>query len=239
MNELALFAGAGGGLLGSRLLGWRTVCAVERDPYRQAVLLARQADGVLDPFPIWSDVRTFTIDNLVNASYVMASPEHRSAVDMAARRKCYDEAVRMYDAGLSCGDVADFYGISRQAMWAILKRRGCLFRPQSKYGSDNHFYRGGGSASDRAQNILERAVAKGIIIRRTACDKCGNSGTFTDGRSSIQAHHCDYNRPLDVMWLCQKCHHSWHKHNRPIRRKEVCAEEAERCDIDIITAGFP
>ncbi len=31
MNELALFAGAGGGVLASYLLGWRTVCAVERD----------------------------------------------------------------------------------------------------------------------------------------------------------------------------------------------------------------
>jgi DNA (cytosine-5)-methyltransferase 1 len=41
------------------LLGWRTVCAVELNPYRQAVLLARQADGFLDPFPIWDDVRTF------------------------------------------------------------------------------------------------------------------------------------------------------------------------------------
>lgn len=29
MNELALFAGAGGGILGGTLLGWRTVCAVE------------------------------------------------------------------------------------------------------------------------------------------------------------------------------------------------------------------
>jgi hypothetical protein len=29
MNELALFAGAGGGILGGHLLGWRTVCAVE------------------------------------------------------------------------------------------------------------------------------------------------------------------------------------------------------------------
>ena len=29
MNELALFAGAGGGILGGKLLGWRTVCAVE------------------------------------------------------------------------------------------------------------------------------------------------------------------------------------------------------------------
>lgn len=47
-------------MLASRwLLGWRTVCAVERDPYRQAVLLARQQDGCLDPFPIWDDARTF------------------------------------------------------------------------------------------------------------------------------------------------------------------------------------
>jgi len=59
MNELALFAGAGGGILGGKLLGWRTVCAVEIDPYARRVLLARQADGCLDPFPIWDDVRTF------------------------------------------------------------------------------------------------------------------------------------------------------------------------------------
>ena len=59
MNELALFAGAGGGILGGRLLGWRTVCAVEIDPYARKVLLARQADGCLDRFPIWDDVRTF------------------------------------------------------------------------------------------------------------------------------------------------------------------------------------
>lgn len=64
MNELALFAGVGGGVLAARLLGWRTVCAVERDAYAAAVLAHRQDEGcgqagVLDPFPIWSDVRTF------------------------------------------------------------------------------------------------------------------------------------------------------------------------------------
>ena len=32
MNELALFAGAGGGILGGHLLGWRTVCAVSVMP---------------------------------------------------------------------------------------------------------------------------------------------------------------------------------------------------------------
>lgn len=59
MNELALFAGAGGGILGGHLLGWRTVCAVEYDPYARSVLLARQRDGCLPRFPIWDDVRTF------------------------------------------------------------------------------------------------------------------------------------------------------------------------------------
>ena len=59
MNELALFAGAGGGILGGKLLGWRTVCAVERDGYARDVLVARQNDGCLDPFPIWDDVCTF------------------------------------------------------------------------------------------------------------------------------------------------------------------------------------
>jgi len=59
MNELALFAGAGGGILGGHLLGWRTVCAVEWEPYPTSVLVSRQNEGVLPPFPIWDDVRTF------------------------------------------------------------------------------------------------------------------------------------------------------------------------------------
>jgi len=59
MNELALFAGAGGGILGGHLLGWRTICAVEWEPYPASVLCARQNDGLLPPFPIWDDVQTF------------------------------------------------------------------------------------------------------------------------------------------------------------------------------------
>jgi len=41
------------------MLGWRTVCAVEIEPYCRDILLARQRDGVLEPFPIWDDVQTF------------------------------------------------------------------------------------------------------------------------------------------------------------------------------------
>lgn len=59
LNELALFAGAGGGILGSHLMGWNTVCAVERDAYAAQILAQRQNDGILPPFPIWSDVCSF------------------------------------------------------------------------------------------------------------------------------------------------------------------------------------
>jgi DNA (cytosine-5)-methyltransferase 1 len=59
MNELALFAGAGGGLLASRLIGWRTICAVEINEFCRSVLELRQCDGSLDLFPIWDDIRTF------------------------------------------------------------------------------------------------------------------------------------------------------------------------------------
>jgi DNA (cytosine-5)-methyltransferase 1 len=59
LNELALFAGAGGGLLGGHLLGWRTICAVERDANAAQVLAQRQNDRAFRPFPIWSDVTSF------------------------------------------------------------------------------------------------------------------------------------------------------------------------------------
>jgi DNA (cytosine-5)-methyltransferase 1 len=59
LRELHLFAGAGGGILAGHLLGHRCIGAVECEPYAQKVLLARQRDGSLPAFPIFSDVRDF------------------------------------------------------------------------------------------------------------------------------------------------------------------------------------
>jgi len=59
LTEIALFAGAGGGILAGKLLGWRTICAVECNAYAASVLIARQNDGILEPFPVWDDVTTF------------------------------------------------------------------------------------------------------------------------------------------------------------------------------------
>ena len=59
MRELALFAGAGGGLLGTHAVGLHCVVAVEIGEHQRAVLAARQNDGCLPPFPIWDDIKTF------------------------------------------------------------------------------------------------------------------------------------------------------------------------------------
>jgi predicted DNA-binding protein YlxM (UPF0122 family) len=157
---------------------------------------------------------------------------------MAAHRKDYDYAVKMYNKGLSIQQIAEFYQVSRQSMWMCLKRRGVEFRDNKKYGAENHFYRGT-KANDHAQNILEQAIEDGIIEKQTRCEICGYEGTFKDGRTAIQAHHPDYNKPLDVMWLCQKCHHEWHKNNKAIERQVVPSEAMPEPNIDVLSGGFP
>ena len=121
------------------------------------------------------------------------------------RQEKYDCSVSLYESGFSIGDCADYFGITRQAMHKILKRRGVVFREQLKYGDDNHFFRGGSRSSDRAHNLTEQAILKGILIRQP-CEVCGETGNFVDGRSRVQAHHDDYTKPLEVRWLCQQHH---------------------------------
>ena len=59
VNELSLFSGAGGGLLGTKLLGWRHVGYVEYERYCQQVIAQRIKDGILSEAPIFGDVREF------------------------------------------------------------------------------------------------------------------------------------------------------------------------------------
>jgi len=59
MNELSLFSGAGGGLLGTKLLGWRSVGYVENNTYCQQIIAQRIEDGFLDEAPIFGDIDDF------------------------------------------------------------------------------------------------------------------------------------------------------------------------------------
>lgn len=59
----------------------------------------------------------------------------------------------------------------------------------------------------RVYNAVRRAIKIGVLVRPSACARCGAPDRKgADGRSTIQAHHADYSRPLDVEWICSKCH---------------------------------
>ena len=58
-RELSLFTGAGGGVLASRLLGWRTVGYVEWDAFCQELLIERIRRGWLEDAPVFGDIDAF------------------------------------------------------------------------------------------------------------------------------------------------------------------------------------
>jgi DNA (cytosine-5)-methyltransferase 1 len=59
MRELSLFTGAGGGVLGTKLLGWKSIGYVEFNEYCQRVIAQRIKDGIFDDAPIFGDIRSF------------------------------------------------------------------------------------------------------------------------------------------------------------------------------------
>jgi len=55
-----------------------------------------------------------------------------------------------------------------------------------------------------ARYEVYKATLRGDLIRPTVCPVCGIE-------SKIQAHHKDYDKPLDVKWMCVSCHSQEHK----------------------------
>lgn len=65
-----------------------------------------------------------------------------------------------------------------------------------------------------AQGKLDDAIRYGKIIRPNACSVCGIE-------CKPQAHHYDYSKPLDVVWVCAKCHAEIHKKMREETRSKA------------------
>ncbi len=54
----------------------------------------------------------------------------------------------------------------------------------------------------KCHNAVRRAIRSGELVRQP-CVRCGEVKSL--------AHHEDYDKPLDVIWLCQPCHKQRHK----------------------------
>lgn len=142
----------------------------------------------------------------------------------------YNGILEMYNSGASIEDIASKYGVTRQAIHKALKTRGYTPRSNLKYGVDNHFYRGT-EADHRVHNIVTNAIARGRLVPKDFCECCLTpKTTLKDGRNSLIAHHCDYNKPLDVMWLCSACHFNWHENNTPTAKVDIYKTFVEFCN---------
>lgn len=50
-----------------------------------------------------------------------------------------------------------------------------------------------------ARAAVGAAIRNGRLTKAEQCQRC-------DSTIEIQAHHADYSKPLDVIWLCRLCH---------------------------------
>lgn len=48
------------------------------------------------------------------------------------------------------------------------------------------------------------AIKKGELIKPENCSICNE-------KSKLDGHHVDYSKPLNVLWVCRKCHKAIHK----------------------------
>ncbi len=106
MNELSLFTGAGGGVLASKLLGWRTIGYVECEKYCREVIKQRIRDGILDAAPIFGDIRTFVRDGYAGSYQgmvdVLSAGFPCQPFSAAGKRLGADDSRNMWPATLDC-----------------------------------------------------------------------------------------------------------------------------------------
>lgn len=55
-----------------------------------------------------------------------------------------------------------------------------------------------------ASELVARAIRSGKIQKPLTCSVCGKTNC------RIEGHHPDYSKPLEVIWLCKKCHYAEH-----------------------------
>ena len=68
-------------------------------------------------------------------------------------------------------------------------------------------YRDYESRKRAAGNEMRRALARGLLTKPSACERCGKvlPGALLHG------HHRDYDKPLSVEFLCARCHGFRHR----------------------------
>lgn len=64
----------------------------------------------------------------------------------------------------------------------------------------------------KAHSIINNAIRDGKLKRPDRCSMCGVMDV------PIEAHHSDYSKPLDVIWVCKSCHWEIHRNLNRLER---------------------
>lgn len=106
----------------------------------------------------------------------------------------------------ACGALFRAYNYELQKGWGVFCSRRCsnsgVFNPNYKGGlKSNYEYKKAAIAKNPLRFRVEQRVRYAIKtgrLTRLPCGVCGNPKS--------EAHHEDYSKPLDVVWLCRKHH---------------------------------
>lgn len=131
------------------------------------------------------------------------------------------KAIKYAEQGIPTLQIQELLGFDRTHFARILKSRGVKIRRQGQ-SARNNFQRNGRKSDTSAIARVSIEIRAGRLIRPDNCQFCRLKNFKTkSGRSYIHAHHCDYNKPLDVIWLCKKCHHEWHRKYEAIPKMSI------------------
>lgn len=84
-----------------------------------------------------------------------------------------------------------------------------------KHTDAKRAYRARNEEKRKAHGKVAKAIQSGKLIRPPCCERCRRETTRLD------AHHEDYSKPLDVMWLCEPCHGERHREINAERRAKA------------------
>ncbi len=65
----------------------------------------------------------------------------------------------------------------------------------------------------KANQILNSNLMSEKIRKPSCCSICGK-------KENLQAHHSDYLKPIQVLWVCDSCHKMIHKELRKLEREK-------------------
>lgn len=166
----------------------------------------------------------WTFDNHRRGNKPLEKKEQSYAKDIQKYRKEYNKRYYEVNKANEIERVKAYYNENKKRLAEISKQRRHKDINEQNRKKENsrkwyrenkeHFYKYKAEYEKEnpdkvfAHCKVKKALSSGEINRQP-CEICGSLRT--------DAHHDDYDKPLDVRWLCRSCHKEWHLHNNPKR----------------------